>query len=141
MTMRDVNTISMNIIEQLTKMAQDQERSIDTLIAVYCQERLIYRLSISSYQDQFWLAGNSLLFAVTEGFIKPQKNTILAAKSVAYQIDIIKQAFKEICSMEGQEDGIEFLWDEVSISSENEGLFIKIPSVPGSFENIHNITD
>ncbi len=71
--MRDVNTISMTIIEQLTKKAQDLEESIDTLIALYCQERMIYRLSISSYQDQFWLAGDSLLFAVTEGFIKPPK--------------------------------------------------------------------
>lgn len=127
--MRDVNTISMTIIEQLTKKAQDLEESIDTLIALYCQERMVYRLSISSYQDQFWLAGDSLLFAVTEGFIKPPKNTKLAAKPVAYQIDIIKQAFKEICSMEGQEDGIEFLWDEVTISSENDGLFIKIPAI------------
>jgi len=133
MTMRDVNTISMNIIEQLTKIAQDrEEKSIDTLIALYCQERLIYRLSISSYHDQFWLAGDSLLFAVTEGFVKPPKNTMLATKPVAYHADIVKQAYKEICSMEdGQEDGIEFYGDELTISSENEWLYIKIPAILG----------
>lgn len=128
MTMRDVNTISVNVIEQLTKVAKDREKSFDTLIALYCQERLFYRLSISSYHDQFWLAGDSLLFAVTEGVVKPPKNATLAAKSVAYHIDIIKQAYKEICSMEGQEDGIEFLGDELTISLENEWLYIKIPT-------------
>lgn len=129
MTMRDVNTISMNIIEQLTKKAQDQGENFDTLIALYCQERLIYRLTISSYHDQFWLVGDSLLFAITEGFVNRPKNTKLAVKPVAYQKDIIKHAFREISLMEGQGDGIEFLGDEMTISLENEGLIIKIPAI------------
>ena len=131
MTMRDVNTISVNIIEQLAKVAKDREESFDTLIALYCQERLIYRLSISSYHDQFWLAGDSLLFAVTEGVVKPPQNTILAAKPVAYHLDIIRQAYKEFCSMDGQEDGIEFLGDELTITLENGWLYIKIPAILG----------
>lgn len=130
MSMGNIDTLSTNVVTQLEEMAIRQD-NMDQLVSRYCQERLLYRLSVSSYDDQFYLNGDLLLFALTNGLVKPSKEVTLTAQASVHQHDIVKQAFYEICSLAIPADGIE--WDsqriESSVSSDN--IQLSIPATLG----------
>ncbi|WP_404804018.1 hypothetical protein [Lysinibacillus sp. S1] len=87
--MGNIDTLSTNVVTQLEEMAIRQD-NMDQLVSRYCQERLLYRLSISSYEDQFYLDGDLLLFALTNGLVKPSKEVTLTAQASVHQHDIVK---------------------------------------------------
>ncbi|WP_155590956.1 nucleotidyl transferase AbiEii/AbiGii toxin family protein [Lysinibacillus cavernae] len=122
-----VNAQSTNVVTQLTEMAETRQESMDQLISLYCQERLLYRLSVSSYDDQFNLDGDLLLFALTEGLVKPSKEILLIAKPSVHQNEIVKQAFKEICSIAVPEDDIEWFEEEIESTLTDDGIHLTIP--------------
>lgn len=131
MSMENIDTLSTNVVTQLTEMATSRQDNMDQLVAHYCQERLLYRLSASSYDEQFYLDGELLLFALTNGVVKPSKEVTLTAQASVHQHEIVKQAFKELCSMAVPEDGIE--WDAQQIESTvtNDSIHLTIPATLG----------
>lgn len=126
--MGNKSSISMNVFDQLMNKAQENDEHVDELVARYIQERFIYRLSVSSYQDQFWVGGDILLVALTNGFIKQPQEISLTAKPIAQKISMMKHAFQEICGIELLEDGVVFLGSEIEISLEKEMIHLKIPA-------------
>lgn len=127
--MEKINTITADVITQLTKMAEMKKVSIEQLVAFYCQERLLYRLSTSSYYDQFYIEGDLFFFTLAEGVgMLPNELTLTAQKS-AYQNDIVQQAFTEICSIEIQEDGVQFLENDIESIITDSRIHLKIPVI------------
>jgi len=114
MSMGNIDTLSTNVVTQLEEMVTRQD-SMDQLVSRYCQERLLYRLSVSSYEDQFYLDGDLLLFALTNGLVNPSKEVTLTAQASVHQHDIVKQAFNEICSLAIPADGIEWNAQQIPI--------------------------
>ena len=109
---------------------------------LYCQERLLYRLSISTYQNKFLLKGGLFLFSLTGFSARPTVDIDFLAKYTSNEIENIKKIFIEVCSIEGKEDGLFF--DTASITStrikedaDYEGVRIKIPvSLDRSTKNL-----
>ncbi|MFA1736111.1 nucleotidyl transferase AbiEii/AbiGii toxin family protein [Lysinibacillus fusiformis] len=126
--MEKINSITANVITQLTKMAEMKKESIEQLVAFYCQERLLYRLSTSSYDDQFYIEGDLLFFTLAEGVGMPPSELTLTAQKSPYQNDIVQQAFTEICSIEIQEDGIQFLENDIESIITDTSIHLKIPA-------------
>ncbi|KOY83475.1 nucleotidyl transferase AbiEii/AbiGii toxin family protein [Lysinibacillus macroides] len=110
------------ILAQLTAKASAQQKSLTQLITAYCQERLLYRLSASSYDDQFYVDG------MMEDVILPLRKITLLARANAQQVNIAEQAFKEICAMEEVEDGIIFLGDELASTVNATSIQLTIPA-------------
>jgi len=126
--MEKINTIPTDVITQLAKMAEIQQESIEQLVSLYCQERFLYRLSISPYNEQFYIEGDLLSFILTKEAEKPPKEMTLTAQQSAYQNDIVKQAFTEICSIAVPEDGVRFLEDGIESTITNANIILKIPA-------------
>ncbi|WP_291758864.1 nucleotidyl transferase AbiEii/AbiGii toxin family protein [Lysinibacillus sp. UBA5990] len=126
--MEKINTITADVITQLTKMAEMKKESIEQLVAFYCQERLLYRLSTSSYDDQFYIEGDLFFFTLAEGVGMPPNELALTARKSPYQNDIVQQAFTEICSIEIQEDGIQFLENDIESIITDTSIHLKIPA-------------
>ncbi|MEK5231940.1 nucleotidyl transferase AbiEii/AbiGii toxin family protein [Lysinibacillus sp. FSL K6-0232] len=104
------------ILTQLTAMAEAQQKSLTQLLTAYCQERLLYRLSVSSYNDQFYLENIAL------------QEIALLTTANAQQATIAKHAFQEICAMEGLEDELIFLGSELASSVTANCIRLKIPA-------------
>ncbi|WP_025117091.1 nucleotidyl transferase AbiEii/AbiGii toxin family protein [Lysinibacillus fusiformis] len=127
--MEKIKTITADVITQLTKMAGMKKESIEQLVAFYCQERLLYRLSTSSYYDQFYIEGDLLCYTLAEGIGMPPNELTLLAQKSAYQNDIVQQAFTEICSIKIQEDGIQFLENDIESIITDTSIHLKIPAI------------
>jgi len=130
--MKQVNEVSIPVLDQLTDVAQQQQKSLEVFITLYSHERLLVRLAASSYEDQYWLYGDLLIGTVTNDIEKASTGITLCAKKMANKDSIIKHAFKEICSVNVPEDGIKFVSDELEIiTSDEDQIHIKIPAQLG----------
>lgn len=127
MSMENINTLSTNVATQLINLAESRQENLEQLVSLYCQERLLYRLAVSSYDDQFYLDGDTLLFVLTEGLVKYSHVLTLTARKSIHQHDIVQQALKEICSMVVPEDGIEWFEDKIESILTDDGIHVTIP--------------
>lgn len=130
--MKQVNEVPKSVLNQLAEVAQQQQESLEALVAFYSQERLLVRLAASSYEDQYWLYGEFLLGTLTNDIVKSSSGITLCAKKMVNKESIIKHAFKEISSVKVAEDGVAFVSDEIEVSSSGEEeVQIRIPAQIG----------
>ena len=127
--MKNVNTIPISVTEQLKKVAVKNGESLDVLAHNYIQERWLYRLSISSYQEKFLLKRDHLIAALTNGSIKPSTVITLSAKQMTDDVNMLQHVFEEICAIEAPADGVNFKVDELKITAEKEEIHIVIPVI------------
>ena len=85
----------------------------------YMHERLLYRLSISRYKDNFYLKGGALLFAYERFAARPTIDIDFLGERISKDKDNIKKTFTEILSMPCVEDGVTFDTSEGGIIVEN----------------------
>ena len=78
----------------------------------YFQERLLYRLSISEYRNQFLLKGGALIYSINKEQSRPTLDIDLLSKTITMNQSDIKTAFADICNLECN-DGVVF--DDMSI--------------------------
>lgn len=78
------------------------------LLARYFNERLLYRVSISKYKDNFLLKGGSLLYAMDGLDSRPTVDVDFMAMQISRDRDYLENVFKEVLSVECAEDGVTF---------------------------------
>ncbi|MFJ7953959.1 nucleotidyl transferase AbiEii/AbiGii toxin family protein [Lysinibacillus sp. NPDC096418] len=127
--MKNVNTISTSVSDQLINVATKNGENLDVFAHYYIQERWLYRLSISAYQERFLLKGDHLLFALTNGSIKRSTKIALSAKQMTDDINKLQHVFEEICAIEVPVDGVSFNLDELKITAKKEEVHIVIPVI------------
>ena len=86
------------------------------LLARYFNERLLYRLSVSPYKDNFLLKGGSLLYALNGLETRPTIDIDFMALRISRNREDLERVFREILSIECEEDGVTF--DVESLRSE-----------------------
>jgi predicted nucleotidyltransferase component of viral defense system len=74
----------------------------------YFNERLLYRVSVSKYCDNFLLKGGSLLYAHNGLNCRPTVDVDFMASRISRDQDELVRVFKEILSIVCMEDGVEF---------------------------------
>jgi len=98
---------------RLLNLAKARGEDFNLVLTRYGLERLLYRLSKSSYQDRFILKG-AMLFAVWTD--DPHR----ATRDVDFlgfgdsAVNQIAQIFKELCAVQVEEDGVIFLPETVT---------------------------
>lgn len=83
------------------------------LLVRYLHERLIYRISVSRYRENFFLKGGSLLFAYNGMKGRPTQDIDFLAAKICCDAARLKEFFAEICQIECEADGV--IFDAASI--------------------------
>lgn len=134
--MSEIKNIPASVSERLKNIAQKSGRAFDTLLLLYFQERFLYRLSISDYKDKFILKGGLFLFSQTQFKARPTKDVDFLARQIANELEILRESFVTICSIDVPSDGIMFQLDEMTTErikedADYEGVRIKVTALLG----------
>ena len=95
-----------SIRQKLLNLSRERGESFDFVLQQYAIQRLLYRLSVSEYHDQFLLKG-AMLFSVWTGDLhRPTKDIDLLGFG-SNDTDVLVNDFKVICAIEA-DDGLIF---------------------------------
>lgn len=97
------------------------------LLARYFNERLLYRVSVSQYKDNFLLKGGSLLYALDGLEARPTVDIDFMADRISRDRDNMTEIFKKIVAIGCNEDGVYF--DTESIKPEPITVDKKYPGL------------
>lgn len=97
------------------------------LLARYFNERLLYRVSVSQYKDNFLLKGGSLLYALDGLEARPTVDVDFMADKISRDRETLTRIFKQIVSIDCEEDGV--LFDTENIKTEPITVDKKYPGL------------
>jgi len=61
----EARNMDASVKARLKNIAKDYKKTFNLILQLYIQERLLYRLSVSEYKDNFILKGGLLLFSMS----------------------------------------------------------------------------
>lgn len=102
-----VKNVSASIYQKIRNLSKIRQRSTQELLRYYSMERFLYRLSVSSYKNKFFLKGG-LMFLIWDHY--NHRTTVdidLLARCENKEANL-KKIIKEITSQKVISDGIEF---------------------------------
>lgn len=121
-----------SIRSKLLNVAKREDVFYQTILTRYFQERLLYRMSQTRYRDNFYLKGGALMYAFERFAARPTLDIDFLGNNISNEGTTIIEAFKEICSVPYEEDGIAF--DTENITAQNitefkdyHGIRLSIP--------------
>lgn len=127
-----VKNYGKSIRSKLLNIAKDENIYYQTVLTRYFQERLIYRMSQTSYRQNFYLKGGALMYAHEKFAARPTLDIDFLGSNISNNGERIVAAFREICSVPCEEDGVKY--DVEHITSKNitelrdyHGLRLSIP--------------
>ena len=95
------------------------------LLSRYFNERLLYRVSVSQYKDNFLLKGGSLLYAVDGLETRPTIDIDFMASRISMDREYLETVFREILDIPCDADGVTY--DLSSLRSEPITIEKKYP--------------
>jgi predicted nucleotidyltransferase component of viral defense system len=123
-------TSAASIRARLLNLSKKEKIDFSKMLILYAQERLLYRLSRSSYRKRFLLKGGLLIYAEYRGKARPTKDIDLGAEGIPSVKAGISTVFRDILSIDS-EDGLKFypeslMTQKLAGQTENEGLRITV---------------
>lgn len=85
------------------------------LLARYFNERLLYRVSVSQYKDNFLLKGGSLLYAMDGLNARPTIDVDFMAERISRDRELLTKVFQEILGIVCDEDGVTFDTENITM--------------------------
>ena len=117
MTKDNITNYGKSIRTKLLNIAQKEGVFYQTVLTRYFQERLLYRMSQTRFRNNFYLKGGALLYAFERFAARPTLDIDFLGHDISNEGAAIIAAFKEICSIPCEEDGIVF--DTEHITAQN----------------------
>lgn len=93
--------------QRLLNRSHERREPFDLVLTRYALERLLYRLSRSPYRDEFVVNGATLLQVWTVLPHRPTRDLDLLGHGEESS-SRMENAFREICALPGEDDGMEF---------------------------------
>jgi predicted nucleotidyltransferase component of viral defense system len=126
-----------SIQTKLRQLAQSDGRNYQLILIRYFQERLIYRISVSDYSENFCLKGGTLLYAWEQEKSRPTLDIDLLSLRIMPEQSHIKNVFTEICQKNNEQDGVTFdvnslVTSEISKEAKYTGVRVKIEAYLGN---------
>jgi predicted nucleotidyltransferase component of viral defense system len=112
MTKRQYKNIGASIRQRLLSKARETGRPFSELLQYFAMERFLYRLSKSSYVDNFILKG-ALMLTVWEAPLTRPTMDIDFLGRIENSVETLVKVTREICQQEVETDGIVFDVTEV----------------------------
>jgi predicted nucleotidyltransferase component of viral defense system len=133
--------MSASVRARLLSISQKEKRSFDSILLLYIQERILYRLSISEYCEKFILKGGLLMFMLTEYKGRPTKDIDLLAEQISNDKESIRKVFSNICKIQIDDDGLVFNANEIDLEdikkdAEYQGVRVKLNCFLGNAKKI-----
>lgn len=132
-----MKNLILSIQGKLRQLAQIDGKNFQLILIRYFQERLIYRLSISHYRENFCLKGGTLLYALEQEKSRPTLDIdLLGLKMSAEHAHLIK-VFIEICEKNDEQDGVIFntnslIATEITKEGKYSGVRLKVEAQLGN---------
>lgn len=132
MSKENVKNYGKSIRSKLLNISKNENIYYQTVLTRYFQERLIYRMSQTDYRQNFYLKGGALMYAHEKFAARPTLDIDFLGNNISNNSERIIAAFREICSVPCEEDGVKY--DVEYITSKNiaelkdyHGVRISIP--------------
>lgn len=121
-----------SIRTQLLNVAKKENIFYQTILTRYFQERLLYRMSQTRYRNNFYLKGGALMYAYESFAARPTLDIDFLGNNISNEGTSIIAAFKEICSVPFEEDGVIFDVEHITAQNITEfkdyhGIRLSIP--------------
>lgn len=97
-----------SIKAKLRNISKESNRSHQLTLTRYFQERLLFRLSQSDFQDRFFLKGGVLIYVLEGETTRPTLDLDLLARKIEADREKIKAIFQEVCRIPSPGDGVVF---------------------------------
>ena len=121
-----------SIRTKLLNVARKENVFNQTILTRYFQERLLYRISQTHYRGNFYLKGGALMYAYEKFAARPTLDIDFLGNNISNEGSSIIAAFREICSVPYEEDGV--IFDTENITAQNitefkdyHGIRLSIP--------------
>lgn len=112
---KEIKNIPASVRARLLRIAKESKRDFNAVLLQYFQERLLYRLSISSYKSNFVLKGALLFLVYNMPNSRPTKDIDFLGVNISNTEKNLLQIIKEVISIK-VDDGVRF--DYKSLESE-----------------------
>lgn len=121
-----------SIRTKLLNVAKKENVFYQTILTRYFQERLLYRMSQTRYRNNFYLKGGALMYAYERFAARPTLDIDFLGNNISNEGTSIIAAFKEICSVYFEEDGVIFDVEHITAQNITEfkdyhGIRLSIP--------------
>ncbi len=121
-----------SIRTKLLNVAKKENIFYQTILTRYFQERLLYRMSQTRYRNNFYLKGGALMYAYERFAARPTLDIDFLGNNISNKGSSIIAAFKEICSVPFEEDGVIFDVEHITAQNITEfkdyhGIRLSIP--------------
>lgn len=121
-----------SIRTKLLNVAKKENIFYQTILTRYFQERLLYRMSQTRYRNNFYLKGGALMYAYERFAARPTLDIDFLGNNISNEGTSIIAAFKEICSVPFEEDGVVFDVEHITAQNITEfkdyhGIRLSIP--------------
>lgn len=100
---------------RLLNIAKEKNLRYMYVLQRYFLERVLYRISISRYNDNFLLKGGSLLYAFQGMECRPTVDVDLLGECISSDSENLRNVFAEILAIPCEEDGVTFEYEKISI--------------------------
>ena len=132
MSKDNITNYGKSIRSKLLNVAKKEDVFYQTVLTRYFQERLLYRMSQTRYRDNFYLKGGALLYAFERFAARPTLDIDCLGHNISNEGNIVIAAFREICSVPYEEDGIIFDIEHITAQNITEfkdyhGIRLSIP--------------
>lgn len=132
MSKDNITNYGKSIRSKLLNVAKKEDVFYQTVLTRYFQERLLYRMSQTRYRDNFYLKGGALLYAFERFAARPTLDIDFLGHNISNEGNIVIAAFREICSVPYEEDGIIFDIEHITVQNITEfkdyhGIRLSIP--------------
>jgi predicted nucleotidyltransferase component of viral defense system len=126
--MSGINAAS--IRAKLKNIADKERKPFDFILMLYFVERLLFKLSISRYSDQFVLKGGLLLYIIMNEKARPTKDIDLLAGEIANNLDVLRGIFADVSAIPSDDavtyDAESITTERIKEDADYEGVRIKI---------------
>jgi len=119
-----------SIKSRLKSLAIKENRPFDYLLMHYFIERLLYRVSISQYSENFILKGGLLLYSILEEDARATKDIDFLARQIENTPDRLIEVFREICKIPTDDavryDADSILAERIKEGADYQGVRLKV---------------
>lgn len=133
-----------SIQARLRTIAEQEKTAYQIILVRYFTERLMYRLSVSLYKNDFCLKGGALLYAYDQESSRPTMDLDLLGLGISNDQEQMKAVFQTICKVDCPEDGVSFLHEtittgEIKKEGRYSGVRIKIDGRLGNIRQMSQV--
>lgn len=108
-----------NVKGQLRSIAGDENKTYDTLLSLYLEERLLYRLSISRHAEHFFLHDGFLMYALSGNNTAAPTDARMFSRMLSHASNKLSTVVADICAIQA-DDAASFDGASVSVQRINE---------------------